>query len=166
MADEPPHQGQENRDEEVKSENHHSQSAGEQTDAPANEDSPLSPSVVFGLLADERRRYVLYYLDVQDGHAEFEALAKQVAAWEHDTSTELLTEDTIKRVSTGLYHTDLPKLADHGLIGDEFHRGTITLTETAAQVTHYVDYARQFDDVRLLGESNLEQSETEREGDG
>ena len=161
MADESPNQRHENRDERVTSETQHSKPEGAHTNAAASEESPLSPSVVFGLLADERRRYVLYYLDAQDGQAEFPALAKHVAARENETSVELLTEDVTERVATRLYHTDLPKLADHGLIEDESQRGTITLTETAAQVAHYVDFARQLDDNTGVDGSNQARSGTD-----
>lgn len=165
MSDKPLHQRQENRDENVSSENQHSQSTREHTNAAMSEESSLSPSVIFGLLADERRRYVLYYLDAHDGQAEFTALAKHVAARENDTSVELLTEDVTDPVSTRLYHADLPKLADHGLIEDEFQQGTITLTETAAQVAHYVDFARQFDDNTAVDGSNQARSGTDGTND-
>lgn len=166
MADDSPHQRRENRDGNEPSEKHYSQSAGDHTNATAGKDSALSPSVVFGLLAAERRRYVLYYLDACDGKAEFYLLAEQVAAWENETSIELTTAEMIQRVSTGLYHTNLPKLADHGLIDDGFRNGPITLTDTTVQVAHYVDLARELDDKSTLDSPNHPQSRTEGEDDG
>ena len=102
------------------------------------QETDISSSVVFGILADERERYVLYYLDAHDGQGRLEQIAEQVAAWQNRTTVELATNEMQNRVRAGLYHADLPKLADY----DE-ESGNVTLTALGDQLSPYLEFSKQ-----------------------
>ncbi|RBI64045.1 hypothetical protein DMJ13_05980 [halophilic archaeon] len=70
---------------------------------------------VMELLADRRRRYVLYYLQ-EEGSADVAELAEQLARWEGERS-----EKHRQRITTELYHKHLPKMSERGIVevGDE-----------------------------------------------
>lgn len=106
-------------------------------------ETDISSSVVFGILADERQRYVLYYLDAHDGQGRLEEIAERVAAWQHRTTVELTTTEMHNRVRAGLYHADLPKLADYGLVDYDEASGSVTLTELGDQLSPYLEFSKQ-----------------------
>lgn len=71
------------------------------------------------LLADRRRRYVLYYLDdAEDDVVTLDELSDHVAdrreAWSANTDGTGVV--ALERVRVGLHHNHLPRLADAGLI--------------------------------------------------
>jgi hypothetical protein len=73
----------------------------------------LGDSETFALLASRRRRYVLYYLaNTADGTATLDELADTIEAWEEETAPE----DHRDGILGSLYHIDVPKLADHGVV--------------------------------------------------
>lgn len=105
-------------------------------------DDSLSQDVVFEMLHSPRRRYVLSYLTDQDDPVELDDLIARVAAREFDTSVEALSESERKRMYVSLYQTHVPKLANAGLVEYDDERGTVALTERAADVEHYISEER------------------------
>ena len=104
-------------------------------------DTPdLTPTTVFGLLANTRRRYVLHYLSQTVGAVSFDDLAEQIALWEDDP-----TYDRYERILTGLYHTHLPKLADAGVVRYDVERETVELLETADALMPHLELATATD---------------------
>lgn len=99
------------------------------------------------LLQNQQRRYVLYYLLDKQWTCK-ESLVEQVAAWEYQKSISELSDEQLHRVEISLYHSHLPKLADHGLIEYDFRSGDITTLE-------------QTDEIRslLLSIRNVEESD-------
>ena len=87
--------------------------------------------VLFDVLTNQRRRYVLYYLQQQGGVANTESMATQLAAWESQCPVDAVDEDRHERVFTDLYHTHLPKLEGAGVIDYDRRTGTIRLWEHA-----------------------------------
>lgn len=67
--------------------------------------------IVFECLADRRRRQIVAVLDETDQSMPLSSLAGKVADQLDETD-----ETSIERVQTSLYHVDLPKLADAGLV--------------------------------------------------
>lgn len=71
----------------------------------------LPPEPVFEVLADRRRRYVLYALREEEPRSLSE-LGRVVAAWDHGVPPDELAEDRHRRTCMALHHTHLPRLAD------------------------------------------------------
>ncbi|WP_321113007.1 DUF7344 domain-containing protein [Halorussus salinisoli] len=91
----------------------------EGNDAFQNGRAVRTPSfdTLFGLLAESRRRYALYALiGTQDGLADVEALADEVAMWEARTEDERITDAARQEVADELRETHLPKLAEADIV--------------------------------------------------
>ena len=72
-----------------------------------------SLDLVFDLLADQRRRYALYYLyDVSDGVATVDEVAEYVLRLEDGDHSD----EHERHVLTALQHVHLPKLEDAGIL--------------------------------------------------
>lgn len=67
------------------------------------------------VLANQRRRYALYYLQDQTT-ATLREVAHQVAIWESEGDTEAVESVSIERVYIDFYHHHLPKLADASVV--------------------------------------------------
>lgn len=101
-------------------------------------------SELLELLADERRRYVLYYLQDRE-NAELEEVTEQVAAWETETPPEELDEKTVRNVRTSLYHGHLPKLEEAGIIGYDPRHGSMYLQCLPAPIEQILAYCSDVD---------------------
>ena len=85
-----------------------------------------TPTTLFELLANDRRRYVLHYLSQMIGAVSLDDLIEQVARWEDDP-----TRDRRERILTDLHHTHLPKLTDAGVVRYDLEQETVELLATA-----------------------------------
>ena len=99
----------------------------------------LSQDVAFEILTNPRRRYAMAYLRSQDEPVPIGELAEVVAAWERDTSVELVSSKERKSVYTSLYQTHLPKMADAGVVDYDRHRGLVALAGRAEELDDYLD---------------------------
>lgn len=71
---------------------------------------------LFSVMANQRRRYVLYYLhDTARDAVECSKLAEVVAQWETATGDEP-SDDHQEEVKIALQHNHLPKMEAHGII--------------------------------------------------
>ena len=102
----------------------------------------LPKDEIFHLLQNQRRRYVLQYLEEVDGTVEMRDMAEQVAAWEHDTTLQALTSDERQRVYIALYQAHLPKLDEKGVIEYNQSRGIVEPTPRVGQLTQYLQASR------------------------
>ncbi len=102
--------------------------------------SPLSRDVVFDLLSNSRRRFVLHYLKRADGPVSLSELAAQITATENDIPVDELTSQQRKRTYVSLYQTHIPKLQDAGAIDYDSESGLVTLSGGATEIG---DYFRQ-----------------------
>ncbi|MFC4541921.1 hypothetical protein ACFO5R_08270 [Halosolutus amylolyticus] len=105
----------------------------------ADDASTLSQEVAFEMLSCRRRRYVIHCLKQRGGAVELRDLVTQVAAWENEVAPEVVTYEQRMRVYTALRQSHLPKLDDGGIVTFEEHRGTIALTDAAAELEVYLD---------------------------
>jgi hypothetical protein len=100
----------------------------------ASPDGPggvLPHDELYQLLSCQRRRYVLYYLQQEGGTGSLTDIARQVTAWETDTSSEEITSSSqYKSVRVSLYQYHLPKMADGGVLEYDRDRGLVTVTAT------------------------------------
>lgn len=86
---------------------------------------PVEMDRVFGILGNQRRRYVLKYLSLTEGTTSLDDLTEQVAAWEYQKAPVQLTPRERKRMSVKLYQCDLPKMAEGSAISYDQARGEI-----------------------------------------
>jgi len=90
-------------------------------------DEGLPLDVVYDILKNERRRYVLLYLQQQEDTVTIGELAESIAAFENDIAVEQLNAQQRKRVYIGLYQCHLPKMADADVVDFEKSRGEVSL---------------------------------------
>lgn len=102
--------------------------------AAASDDLPND--VLFDVLADRRRRYLLHYLSGRVGAVDVCDAAEQIALWEDDDSNE-----QYERVLTGLLHHHVPVLSDAGLVRYDPILETVTLRRAADQAAPYLKLA-------------------------
>lgn len=74
----------------------------------------IEESDLHRLLAAEQRRLAVDVLAGKSPPVDLEELAVALAERQHDTDD--VDRATVERISTGLYHTHLPKLADVGVV--------------------------------------------------
>lgn len=75
-----------------------------------------SLDVLFEVLADRRRRYVLYHLQTaSDDVVGFDEVVTQIANWETPLGTEP-TNDHREEIEIALHRNHLAKLEDRGII--------------------------------------------------
>jgi hypothetical protein len=102
----------------------------------------LPHDVVFSVLSNRRRRFVIHYLKWADEVATVRELSRQVAAWENDVSVAELDYRQRKRVYTSLHQTHLPKLDAVGVVEYDADRSTVALAAGAAALDVYLEVVR------------------------
>lgn len=93
---------------------------------------------VFGILGNQRRRYVLKYLSMTEGPISLDDLAEQIAAREYRKVPGQLTARERTRVCVNLYQCHLPKMADGSAISYDRERGEIEHGEQFGLFSHYL----------------------------
>jgi hypothetical protein len=74
---------------------------------------------VYDILTNERRRWVLQYLENANSPVSLRELSKQRAAVENDCEPRELSSDQYKQVYVGLYQTHIPALEDADLVHND-----------------------------------------------
>jgi len=105
----------------------------------------LSKETIFSMLSNQRRRYVLYYLNRNPGSVSLRDLAERIAAWENDVDVDDLDYKQRKRVYTSLHQTHLPKLDEAGIVDYDRDGGTITLANRATDLNLYLELVGEHD---------------------
>lgn len=93
----------------------------------------LSSSVVFDLLAEQRRRYALYYLKGCEYPATLNEVTEQVAVWETETNATEIPNAVYERIQLELTNTHLPKLVDVGVVTHDVESQLLALAEDIGQ---------------------------------
>jgi hypothetical protein len=102
-------------------------------------DRQLSKGEIFDVLQNQRRRYVLEYLERFDEPVALSDLAVQVAAWEYHTPVEEVTNDQKKRVYTTLQQTHLEKMEEAGIVEYDPEENLIRRTPHTEELTVYLE---------------------------
>lgn len=100
---------------------------------------PLPLDQVFGILKNQRRRYVLQYLYDSDEQITLSEVAEQIAAWENDKDVRQISSSERKRVYVGLYQCHLPKMDGVDVVSFNKPRGIIEVGENADALYEYLD---------------------------
>lgn len=93
----------------------------------------LSSSVAFDLLAEQRRRYALYYLKGCEYPATLNEVTEQVAVWETETNAAEIPNAVYERIHLELTNTHLPKLVDVGVVTYDAESQLLALAEGIGQ---------------------------------
>lgn len=109
------------------------------SDENTREAGSVEPDELFTLLADGRRRCVLYCLQTYGSPMGLPDLADEVAAWERDTSLEGVSADAVKHVYMSLYHTHIPLLTDAGIVGYDQETDAVALRDGFETVRPHLD---------------------------
>lgn len=67
---------------------------------------------IFTLFSEERRRYVLYYLDQVGGKVSIDELVEQIHDWETSSSHDSAPPDEFEKITISLEHNHLPQIED------------------------------------------------------
>jgi len=96
-----------------------------------------SQDMVFDLLSNSRRRFVLHYLERADGPVRLSELAAEIAAIENEVPLEELSSQQRKRTYVSLYQTHIPKLQDAGAVSYDAETGRVELASGAGEIGEY-----------------------------
>ncbi len=107
-------------------------------ETPTSDD--ISTDVIFEVLANSRRRYLLHYLSQRVGAVAMGDAAEQIALWEEDAS-----HDRYERVLTDLVHCHLPMLDDAGLVNYDSILETVTHEESAECLAPFLEFVAHDD---------------------
>lgn len=89
-----------------------------------------SLDLIYSLLSNSRRRFVIEYLHQHEESTTLSELAAQLAAQESDTDTESIADKQRKIVYVSLYQVHLPRLNDAGFIEYDADTGAVTHRDT------------------------------------
>lgn len=93
---------------------------------------------VFGILRNQRRRYVLKYLSMTEGTITLADLTERIAAWESGKAIEQVTAEERRQVYVSLYQCHLPKMAAASAITYHEQRDEIEAGELFPVFSHYL----------------------------
>ncbi|WP_425494272.1 DUF7344 domain-containing protein [Natronoglomus mannanivorans] len=100
-----------------------------------------SLDVVFDLLADQRRRYVLACLTDRTEAIGLADLAADVAARENEGTVTEPPKETVRTIHTSLYHTHIPKLVEAGAVEYDQDRDLVRVSKTDGQIEQLLTVA-------------------------
>lgn len=89
---------------------------------------------VFGLFSNERRRFVLYYLDRVDGKVSVDELAEQVYEWEANPRDDDAPEGGYDEMVISLEHKHLPKIEDATHVEYDRENDQVRITDLSTEV--------------------------------
>lgn len=98
----------------------------------------LTADTILELLANKRRRYLLYALQRREEPVELATVAEQVAGWEHDMPPDEVPQNQYKSVYVSTVQCHVPKLADAGVVDHDEETNTVQLAEGFRQVEEYL----------------------------
>ena len=117
-----------------------SQARGSSQPRDYDADEAFTRDETLEVLSNQRRRFAIHYLKQRDGETtDVSDLAERVASWENDKPIEELTHKERKRVRNALRQFHLPKMDDYRFIEYDSRRGTVELSDAAANTNFYVD---------------------------
>ena len=102
------------------------------------ERTQLDADTILELLANRRRRYLLYALRGYDEPVALSELAEEVASWEHDVPPEEVAKNEYKSVYVSSVQCHVPKLADAGVVEHDETNHTVILSDRFEQLEPYL----------------------------
>jgi len=106
----------------------------------------VSEDTIYEILANPRRRYVIHYLQYENGPVDLGTLAERVAAWETETDDpDLVPSEQRKAVYTALQQRHLPRMDDAALVSFDSRAGTIESTDALGDLDIYTEVVPEGD---------------------
>lgn len=102
------------------------------------------------LLAEPRRRFLLYQLADGDGRASLDDLAVRIAAWEREVPVEVVDEEAEQFVYVSMVHNHLPRLADYDVVEYDLRSDEVVLAEGFSDLESLLEQFRQTEAVAAL----------------
>lgn len=103
------------------------------------EAATLEKDIVFGTLKNSRRREALRFIRDAGGDSTMRDLSEHIAAIENEIPVGQISSKQRKRVYVSLYQVHLPSMDRDGVVVFNKGRGTVELTEPAAELYPYLD---------------------------
>ena len=104
----------------------------------SQESDQLTADTILELLANRRRRYLLYALRGREDPIELSKLAEQVAGWEHDVHPDDVAKNEYKSVYVSSVQCHVPKLDDAGVVDHDEDNHTVILDSNFEQLEDYL----------------------------
>lgn len=105
----------------------------------SNQPGSVSKEDLFSLLSNQRRRFVLHYVQYHNKETDLGTLATAIAAWELGVDRDTVSHDQRKSVYTSLQQSHLPKLDKSGLINFDRRAGKISPTDQLDTIDIYTE---------------------------
>ncbi|QLG50637.1 DUF7344 domain-containing protein [Natrinema halophilum] len=106
--------------------------------ASSQTEEELSADTILELLANRRRRYLLYALRGREDPIELSTLAETVAGWEHDVPPDEVAKNEYKSVYVSSVQCHVPKLDDAGVVDHDEDNHTVILSDNFDQLEPYL----------------------------
>lgn len=100
----------------------------------------VETEVLFDVLSDARRRFVLACLQEYATPMALGDVADELATWEHDAEITDIPAEEVRSIYVSLYHLHVPKMADAGLVEYSQERDAVALAEDNDELTALVDF--------------------------
>lgn len=97
-----------------------------------------SLDVLFGMLANHRRRCALHCLERFEGALALADLAEEVAVRENETPISEISPEEVKRIYMSLYHTHIPKMEEANVVHYSQETDIVALSENSEQLGPYL----------------------------
>ncbi len=88
----------------------------------------LSVDTVLRLFGERRRRLIVNRLSQHDVALPLADVAKEVVAEKNDVALPETDDDVVLSVYLALYHNDIPRLEDHGIVEYEREKDVVRLS--------------------------------------
>jgi hypothetical protein len=111
----------------------------DRAERPDDEAEEFSREVVFEMLSNQRRRYVIHRLLDADEEVELRELSRLVAAWENGKDPDDITPKERRRAYNALQQAHLPKMDDAGLVEFNASRGTVAAGDDLDDLQVYLE---------------------------
>ena len=98
----------------------------------------LTADTILDLLANKRRRYLLYALQGYDEPVALNVLSREVAGWEHDLPPEEVSQKDYKSVYVSSVQCHVPKMDDVGVVEHDPSDHTVELAENYELLEPYL----------------------------
>lgn len=99
----------------------------------------LTADTILELLANRRRRYLLYALRGRTEPVELSRLAETVAGWEHDVPPDEVAKNEYKSVYVSSVQCHVPKLADANVVDHDEDNHSVILSDNFEQLEPYLE---------------------------
>lgn len=111
-------------------------------------------NVVFSLLANARRRSLLYLL-VESQYGNVDGLATKIAAWEGECSLREVSDDDQREVAVSLIHHHLPRLAEENVVDYDARSGDVVASDGFERIAPFLEHAYAHEHTDELPERTL-----------